>query len=89
MAQKPWKKYLTEEQYGQLGPDGRMLADYWTEFLPKMCARMHSEGTLIPTMQQKAEERLDWHADMLRQGMREYEALDFIKEEVYALPPEE
>ena len=66
-----------------------MLADYWTQFLPKMCARMHSEGTLIPTLQQKAEELLDWHADMLRQGLRKYEALDFIKEEVYdALPPE-
>lgn len=89
MARKAWMKYLTEEQYGQLGPDGRMLADYWTEFLPKMCARMHSEGTLIPTLEQKAEELLDRHVDMLRQGMMEYEALEFIKEEVYALPPEE
>ena len=88
MAQAAWKQYLTKEQYDKLGPDGRMLADYWTQFLPKMCARMHSEGTLIPTLQQKAEELLDWHADMLRQGLREYEALDFIKEEVYALPPE-
>jgi len=88
MAMKPWKKYLTEEQYGQLGPDGRMLADYWTGCLPKMCEKMHSEGTLIPTLQQKAEELLDWHTDMLRQGMMEYEALEFIKEDVYSLPPE-
>ena len=89
MAQKPWMKYLTREQYGQMGPDGRMLADYWTEWRPKMCARMHREGTLVPTLLQKADELLDWHVDMLRQGMKEYEALEFIKEEVFALPPEE
>lgn len=39
-------------------------------------------------LEQKAEELLDWHVDMLRQGMMEYEALEFIKVEVYALPPE-
>ena len=89
MAKKPWEKYLTEVQYRQLGPDGRMLADYWTEFLPKMCARMHATGTLVPTLQQNAEALEDYHVELLQSGLREYEALEFIKEQVYSLPMEE
>lgn len=88
MAKEPWEKYLTREQYGQLGPDGRMLADYWTQWLPKMCERMHREGTLVPTIQDYAERLGDWHVELLRAGLREYEALEFIKEEVFSLPPE-
>ena len=89
MAQELWRKYLTSQEYGELGPDGRMLADYWIEFRPKMCAEMHRKGTLVPTIQDYAERLCDWHTDMLRAGMMEYEAIEFIKEEVYSLPPEE
>ena len=89
MAQKAWQKYLTKEQYEKLGPDGRMLADYWTEFLPKMSNRMHAAGTLVPTLQQKAVELEDYHVELLQSGLREYEALEFIKEQVYSLPMEE
>lgn len=89
MAQKAWQKYLTKEQYEKLGPDGRMLADYWTEFLPKMSKRMHAAGTLVPTLQQKAVELEDYHVELLQSGLREYEALEFIKEQVYNLPMEE
>lgn len=88
MAQATWKKYLTEEQYGELGPDGRMLADYWTQWLPKMCRRMHAKGELIPTLQSEADRLAEMHVEMLQNGMYEYEAMEFIKQEVYALPPE-
>ena len=57
MATPKWKKFLTDEEYyGPLGQEGRMLADYWTEFLPKMCAKM------------KAERLIEMRADLLRQG---------------------
>ena len=88
MEKQAWKKYLTEEQYRNLGPDGQMLADYWTEWLPVMCAKMHKAGTLIPTLEEKADSLLEMHADLLRQGLMEPEALEFVKEEVFALPPE-
>ena len=89
MAQKAWQEYLTKEQYDKLGPDGRMLADYWTQFLPKMCKQMHAAGTLVPTLQQNAEALEDYHVELLQSGLREYEALEFIKEQVYSLPMEE
>ena len=88
MEKQAWKKYLTEEQYRELGPDGRMLADYWTTWRPKMCEEMHKAGTLVPTLEETAEELDELHIGLLRQGLMEPEALEFVKEEVFALPPE-
>lgn len=85
---KPWKKYLTAEQYGDIGSIGRMMADYWIEFLPKMSERLHREGKLYPTLLEAGERLSNEMVEMMQQGVPEDAALEIVKEEVYQLPPE-
>lgn len=89
MAQKPWKKYLTEDEYWSLPATGRTLADYWTEFLPKMCDRMKSDGTLIPTLESEGYRLADLQVDLMQDGYPEDAAWEVVKQDLYALPPEE
>ena len=46
MTQKAWKKYLTEDEYNSLTPEGKTQVKYWAEYLPEMCAEMKADGTL-------------------------------------------
>ena len=89
MAKRPWEKFLTKDEYWSLTREGRMQADYWTEWLPKMCKRMQKAGTLYPTLKEEGERlsELLWELMQVHK-YPEDGAMEFIKEEVYALPPE-
>ena len=85
---KKWEKYLTKEQYWSLTYPGRVMADYWTEWLPKTCKKMHEEGTLYRHLKAEGENLLEWQVDMMHQGMAEDGAWEVIKEQIFSLPPE-
>ena len=87
MASK-WKKYMTEEEYRSLSYLGRVMADYWTDWLPKTCKSKMQEGeNLAEFFQKKAEELSDEQYELMRGGMSEDGAWEIIKEEIF-LPPE-
>ena len=88
MAQKSWQKYLTEEQYWSLTYPGRVMADYWTEWLPKTSKKMHAEETLYPHLKAEGEKLLDLQVDLMRSGMAEDGAWEVVKEEIFSLPTE-
>ena len=96
MAKQSWEKFLTKEQYygspkepgvGLTYP-GRVLADYWTKYLPKMCQKMKDEGTLFQTLDEEGIRLSDLQCDLMQQGMSEDMAWEVVKEQIYSLPPE-
>ena len=88
MAAKPWKKYLTEQEYKALPYVGQVMADYWTEWLPKTCRRLQSEGeNLAEFFDRKGNEFSDMQLELMRQGVSEDGAWEIVKEEIF-LPPE-
>ena len=88
MAAKAWKKYLTEQEYAKLPYVGRVMADYWTEWLPKTCQHLLKEGeNLAEFFDRKGNEDADLQMDLMRQGMSEDGAWEIVKEEIF-LPPE-
>ena len=89
MEKRPWEKFLTKEEFWSLTREGRMQANYWTEWLPKMCRRMKQAGTLYPTLKAEGERLSDLLLTLMEEhGYPEDGAMEFIKEEVYALQPE-
>ena len=87
MAQK-WKKYLTPQEYASLPHVGQVMADYWTDWLPKTCERMKAEGqNLAAFFREKGYEYADLQTDLMQQGMSEDGAWEIVKEEIF-LPPE-
>jgi hypothetical protein len=90
IATHPWQKYLTPEEHASLTPQGIMMADYWTEWLPKMCKKMKRAGTLYPTLKSEGERLAELMTELMQVHKYPMDgALEIIKEEVYALPPEE
>ena len=88
MAAKAWQKYLTEQEYKNLPYVGRVMADYWAEWLPKTCQRLLKEGeNLAAYFDRKGNEFADMQIDLMRQGMSEDGAWEVVKEEIF-LPPE-
>ena len=88
MAQKTYLKFLTEDEYWNLTHPGRVLADYWTEYLPKMCAQLKKEGRLYQTIDQMGEELSDLQVELMQDGYPEDGAWEVVKEQIYSLPPE-
>lgn len=88
MAQKAWKKYLTEDEYNSLTPEGRSQAKYWAEYLPEMCAEMKADGTLYKRLSANGNRISDMRAKMASQGMPEWAAQEFVNEELYSPQPE-
>lgn len=85
---KPWQKYFTKKQYWQLPHPGRVMADYWTQWLPDTCKRMYAEGTLYSHLFEEGERLIDLQVDLIRNGMAEDGAWEVAKEEIFSLPPE-
>lgn len=88
MAQKAWKKYLTEDEYNGLTPEGKTQAKYWTEYLPEMCAEMKADGTLYKRLSSNGNRISEMRAKMASQGMPEWAAQEFVNEELYSPQPE-
>ena len=88
MAQKAWKKYLTEDEYNSLPPEGQTQAKYWAEYLPKMCAEMKADGTLYKRLSANGKRISEMRAQMASQGMPEWAAQEFVNEELYNPQPE-
>ena len=89
MAQKPWMQFLTEDEYWSLPATGRTLADYWTQWRPKMCREMKAAGTLVQTLENEGYRLADLQVDLMQQGYPEDAAWEVVKQDLYALPPEE
>ena len=83
-----WQKYLTKDEYWSLTYPGRVMADYWTDWLPKTCKKMHAEGTLYPYLKEMGESLLEMQVDLMHSGMAEDGAWEVVKEQIYSLPPE-
>ena len=88
MAQKAWKKYLTEDEYNSLTPEGKTQAKYWAEYLPEMCAEMKADGTLYKRLSANGNRISEMRAQMASQGMPEWAAQEFVNEELYNPHPE-
>ena len=88
MAKARRAKYMTEEQYWSLTYAGRVLAGYWTDWLPKTCKKMHEAGTLLTYFQEMGDQLADLQFDLMQNGMSEDGAWEVVKEQIYALPPE-
>ena len=84
-----YRKFLTTEEYLNLPYPGKGLADYWAEFLPKMTTEMKADGTLLPNLQIRGTELAEWNLQMIEeQKMPVDAAWEFVKEEIYSMPPE-
>ena len=86
MATK-WKKYMTKEEYDSLPHMGRVMADYWTDWLPKSCKELQAEGRLVPFFDKMGNSLADEQVDLMRQGLSEDMAWEIVKEKIF-LPPE-
>lgn len=84
-----WTKFLTKDEYWSLTHPGRVMADYWTQWLPKMCRQMKTKGTLYPTLKEKGESLLEQQVELMQAGLAEDGAWEVIKEQIYSLKPEE
>lgn len=89
MAKVHRARFLTEDEYWSLPATGRTLADYWTEWLPKMCSRMKAEGTLVQTLEDEGYRLADLQVDLMQDGYPEDAAWEVVKQDLYALPPED
>ena len=90
MAQRPWKKYLTENEYSSLTYPGKVLAEYWAEFLPKMTAELKASGDLFRILDAEGDRLADLEMDLIREsGLEENQAWEVVMEQIYSLPPEE
>ena len=85
---KKWQKYLTEAEYWSLTHPGRVMADYWTDWLPKTCKKMHAEGTLYRHLKAEGERLLELQVDLMHSGLAEDGAWEVVKEEIFSLTPE-
>lgn len=84
-----YRKFLTTEEYLNLPYPGKVLADYWAEFLPKMTAEMKADGTLLPTLQKRGTELFDMEMELIEEQKIPVDAAwEFVKEEIYSLKPE-
>lgn len=82
------RKRLTQKDLVQMQESTLQMEEYWWNFRPKMYAEMMKDGTLLPTLRKASEEQRDMHLRMLRKGLNESQILDFLREEIYSLPPE-
>lgn len=85
---KKWEKYLTQDEYWSLTYPGRVMADYWTDWLPKTCKKMKAEGTLYPHLKSEGERLADEQVDLIHAGLAEDGAWEVVKEQIFSLPPE-
>lgn len=86
----PWQKYLSEKQFSSLPYPGKVLAEYWTEFLPKMSAQLAAEQKLLPYLQAEGDRLAEMEMDLIEEsGLSIDQAWEVVKEQIYSLPPEE
>ena len=83
-----YRSFLTDREYQSLPYPGQVTADYWAEFLPKMCKSLKEEGELLPLLQQKGERLAEMQEDLMKQGLAQDQAWEFVKEDIYSLQPE-
>ena len=83
-----YRAFLTDREYQSLPYPGQVTADYWAEFLPKMCKILKEEGELLPLLQQKGERLAEMQEDLMKQGLAQDQAWEFVKEDIYSLQPE-
>ena len=83
-----YRAFLTDREYQSLPYPGQVTADYWAEFLPKMCKSLKEEGELLPLLQQKGERLAEMQEDLMKHGMAQDQAWEFVKEDIYSLQPE-
>lgn len=84
-----WKKFLTKDEYWSLTHPGRVTADYWTQWLPKMCKQMKTKGTLYPTLKAEGESLLEQQVELMQAGLAEDGAWEVIRAQIYSLKPEQ
>ena len=77
------KTLITMEQYESLTVIGKEIHKYWKEFKPQMYKEMYKEGTLWETLKSEDERLLDMACEMIQQGMRENEAMEVVRSQIY------
>lgn len=83
-----YRAFLTDREYQSLPYPGQVEADYWAEFLPKMCKRLKESGELLGLLQEDGERLAKMQEDLMRQGLAQDQAWEFVKEDIYSLQPE-
>lgn len=83
-----WKKYMSKEEFLRLPHVGRVMAEYWSKWLPKTCKRLQQQGKNLREYFETEGYRIaDRQLDLMQEGMSEDGAWEIVREEIF-LPPE-
>lgn len=81
-------KYLTINQWAQLGTMGKELYEYWINFRPRFSKRLAEKNEFWTTLQAEADEYDRMFDELLIQGLHGWEAAEILRAQWMETPPE-